>query len=215
MKSILASLTLLSLLLKAIPAMAQSVVYENGPINGEGLGWTINFGFLVGDSFTVANPSSTITGISFGAWLIPGDVLTSAEVWINSEPFLDGTTYFDETLSFTPSNCFINNYGYNICTETATFNGPTLSQGVYWLTLGNAMVPSGDPVYWDNNGGVGCHSVGCPSLTWYNEGTIPSEAFTVDGTATSSTGSTPEPGSILLFASGLLGVAGLLRRKLY
>ena len=77
------------------------------------------------------------------------------------------------------------------------------------------MVPSGDPVYWDNNGGVGCHSVGCPSLTWYNEGTIPSEAFTVDGTATSSTGSTPEPGSILLFASGLLGVAGLLRRKLY
>ena len=84
MKSILASLTLLCLLLMAIPAMAQSVVYENGPINGEGLGWTINFGFLVGDSFTVANPSSTITGISFGAWLIPGDVLTSAEVWIKS-----------------------------------------------------------------------------------------------------------------------------------
>lgn len=212
MKSLLASLTLFCLTTIAIPAAAQNIVYENGPINGQELGWTINFGFILGDSFTISGGDTTITGFSFGAWLLPGDVLTSVQASINSEPAFGGAGYFDETLSFTPSNCFTNQFGYNICTETTTFNGPTLGNGTYWLTLDNAMVPSGDPVYWDNNGGAGCHSLGCPSQEWHNwEGTLPSEAFTIDGTVN---GSTPEPGNLLLFASGVLGLGGVLRRKL-
>jgi len=67
----------------------------------------------------------------------------------------------------------------------------------------------GEPVYWDENSGVGCKGTGCPSLAWTNSvGTIASEAFTV-------TGSTPEPSSSLLFGSGILGLAGVLRRKLF
>jgi hypothetical protein len=134
------------------------------------------------------------------------------EASINSEPAFGGIGYFDETLSFTPSNCFTNSFGFNVCTETASFNGPTLSNGTYWLTLFNATVPSGDPVYWDNNGGAGCHSIGCPSQEWHNwEGTLPSESFTINGTVN---GTTPEPGSLLLFASAFVGLVGVLRRKL-
>jgi PEP-CTERM motif len=44
-------------------------------------------------------------------------------------------------------------------------------------------------------------------------GTIPSETFTLTGT-TGSGGTTPEPASILLFGSGVLGIAGVLRRRL-
>lgn len=198
----------------SVPVLAQNIVYENGPINGQDLGWTINFGFIVGDSFTVANSSSNINGVSFGAWLFPGDVLTSAEVWINSSSGLGGTTYFDQVVNFAASNCFMNGEGFNICAETATFDGPTLDRGTYWLSLGNASVPSGDPVYWDNNAGVGCHSLGCPSQTWANlEGTLPSEAFSVLGAGT-STGTTPEPSSLLLFSSAFLA-AGAMRRKLF
>jgi hypothetical protein len=43
-------------------------------------------------------------------------------------------------------------------------------------------------------------------------GSIPSEAFTLTGST--SGGTTPEPGSVMLFASGVLGVAGVLRRRL-
>jgi hypothetical protein len=52
-------------------------------------------------------------------------------------------------------------------------------------------------------------------------GTIPSESFTVLGTqsttttSTTTTGTTPEPSSILLLGSGILGLAGVLRRKLF
>lgn len=55
---------------------------------------------------------------------------------------------------------------------------------------------------------------GCPSQAQDNNGigTIPSESFTVLGSASGS-GSVPEPSSILLLGSGALGLLGVLRRK--
>jgi hypothetical protein len=79
------------------------------------------------------------------------------------------------------------------------------------------VVSNGDPVYWDENSGAGCGGTGgganCPaSASESSVGTIPSEDFTIGG---GSGGTTPEPSSIMLFGSGILGLAGLLRRKLF
>ena len=92
----IASLSLLALCLTlaAVPAMAQTV-YSNGPINGNTDAWTINFGFIVSDTFNVTNNDTTITGGSFGMWLFPGDTLTSAELSITSGEN-SGTSYFDQ-----------------------------------------------------------------------------------------------------------------------
>jgi hypothetical protein len=211
----IASLSLLALCLAVVPAVAQTV-YSNGAINGNTDAWTVNFGFIVSDTFNVTNNNTTITGGSFGMWLFSGDTLTSAELSITSGEN-GGTSYFDQTVNFTQGSCVANQYGYNVCQENTTFNGPTLNAGSYWLNLQNASVPSGDPVYWDENSG--------PSQASENSvGSIPSEAFTVLGststststTTTSTTGtSVPEPSSIMLFGSGILGLAGVLRRKLF
>ena len=209
-----ASLSLLAvcLMLLALPAAAGTTIYENGPINGETDAWTINFGFDVSDTFTVSGGNSTITGISFGAWLSPGDTLESVEVSLTS--FEDGgTVYFDEMVNLTGSGCSLNNFSFDVCTETGAFNGPTLPNGSYWLNLQNAVDTNGEPVYWDENSGVGCHSPGCPSQAGPGgEGTLPSEAFTLLGNTVG--GTTPEPGSLVLFASGVVGLAAVLRRKL-
>jgi hypothetical protein len=171
-----------------------SDIYDNGPIDGNTDAWTINYGFIVSDTFTVANDQTSITGMSFGAWLFSGDTLTSVEISITSGDN-GGTSYFDQTVSFTQGSCTINEYGYNICTETGTFNGPTLNAGTYWVNLQNASVPSGDPVYWDENSGVGCQGQGCPSLASENSaGSIPSEAFTILGNATTTTTTTSTSG---------------------
>jgi len=208
----IASLSLLALCLVALPAMADTV-YDNGPINGTTDAWTINFGFVVSDSFSISGGGATVNGLAFGAWLFPGDVLQSAEVSITDAEF-GGNTFFDGVVNFTQSGCVGNQYGYNVCTETGSFSDTNLADGTYWLNLQNASVNTGDPIYWDENSG--------PSQASENSvGTIPSEAFTLTGTGgttstTTTTGGTvPEPSSIMLFGSGILGLAGVLRRKLF
>ena len=222
MKLRIASLPLLALSLTfaAVPGTAQTV-YSNGPINGNTDAWTIAFGFVVSDTFNVANSGTTVTGANFGIYLFSGDILGSAELSITSREN-GGTSYFDQTVNFTTLSCTANQYGYNVCDESTIFNGPTLNSGTYWLNLQSASVPSGDPVYWDENSGVGCNSPGCPSSASQNSvGSIPSESFTVLGTSsststsTSTTGTVPEPGSIMLFGSGILGLASAVRRRLW
>jgi PEP-CTERM motif len=207
----IASLTILCLALAAIPAMAQ---YDNGPINGTTDAWTINFGYIVSDTYTAE--SSTLTGFSFGVWELPGDVMSSVD-WSITSGENSGTVYGSGTASgsgLTDKFISTNQYGYDIDAITVSgLNVSEVSGTTYWLNLQNATVPSGDPVYWDENSGAGCKGTGCPSQASESSvGTIASEAFTING---GTSGSTPEPSSIMLFGSGILGLAGVLRRKLF
>ena len=209
----IASLSMLLLCLAAVPAVGQAIIYSNGPINGSFDAWTINSGFVVSDSFTVSNGAPAVDGINFGAWLFVGDVLESVQVSITSSEF-GGTTFFNQVVNFTQSGCYSNQYGLNVCEESGSISPlVNLAAGTYWLNLANAVVNTGDPVYWDENSG--------PSSASENSvGTIPSEAFTILGlisstsSTTSSGGTVPEPSSIMLFGSGILGLAGVLRRRL-
>jgi len=203
-----------------IPAGAQGF-YNNGPTNGNTDAWTINFGYIVSDRFFNPEFGTTVTGATFAMWLFAGDTLSSAELSITSAEN-GGTTYFDQTVNFTQSGCVMNRYGYNVCDENTYFNGPTLNAGPYWINLQNASVPSGDPVFWDENSGG--PQAWPPGASQNSVGTIPAESFTLlagcgDGDrnclTSSSTmpeqSSVPEPGSILLLASGVLGILGWLR----
>jgi len=217
-KTRLALLTILSLALATVPAWAGSWSYDNGPINGNVDAWTINFGFTVSDSYVAGG--SSVSGFSFGAREIPGDHVTGVDWILSTGPCSDpgsgcGTIVGFGTASSNLTDTFLhdNIFGYAIDLITVSnLDVPEISGTQYWLTLANAVVPSTDPVYWDENSGVGCQSPGCPSTAYESVlGTIPSESFTISG---SSGATTPEPSSILLFGAGLTGIAGLLRRKL-
>ena len=213
MKLRIASLTILCLALAAIPASAQ-VLYDNGPIYGGTDAWPFNSPYVVSDTFTLSS-NSTVGGFELGTWEFPGDVLSSVD-WSITSSENGGTVFGSGTVSgknLTDQLYFVNQYGYDVDLVTATGLKVGLSSGTYWLNLSNAVVPSGDPVYWDENSGVGCKSNGCPSkASEFDIGTIPSESFTINGTGG---GSTPEPSSVMLFGSGILGLAGVLRRKLF
>jgi hypothetical protein len=211
----------LLLAIVAIPAVAQNDVYDNGPTDGQTYAWTINFGFIVSNSFDFVRHDSCfpryqcgINGLTFAAWLFPGDVLQSVEVSITSSEF-GGTTYFDQTVALFQSDCIRTQYNgepFDLCNETGSFQDVYLNTGTYWLNLQNAVVDTGDPVYWDENNG--------PSQASENSvGTIPSESFTILGETTSTTcpwcGYTPEPNSFLLVASGLGVIAISLAGKLF
>jgi uncharacterized repeat protein (TIGR03803 family) len=148
------------------------LLYDNGPINGNTDAWAFSGGAVVSDSYAVDiqdNPGAV--GITFGAWLFPGDTLNSAEVSITSAPN-GGTVYLDRTINITQSNCETNNIGFNVCTETGFFYGPY--NGTFWVNLQNGSATNGDPVYWDQNNG--------PSQAIASGiGPIPSESFSILG----------------------------------
>jgi len=201
------------LVLAAVPAFAQNWSWDNGPINGTTDAWTINFGYVVSDTFVAGGAA---TSFQFGVWEFPGDVMDAGD-WSITSSENGGTVLGSGTANgsnLTDQFISSNQYGYDIDKITYSFSSVSLTNGVtYWLNLANAAVPSGDPVYWDENSGKGCGGASCPSQASESAvGTIPSESFTIGG---GGSGTTPEPSSIMLFGSGILGLAGVLRRKLF
>ncbi len=208
MKLRIASLSLLTiccLMLAVAPAMA-GTLYSNGPYNGTTDAWTINFGFSVSDSFTVTGLFPTLQDLHFVYWdASASDLLTTVDMQIGSTSFGGNS----QTLSGV-NNTFLgtNQYGYALYQADYSFSNISWS-GDGYLTLSNACSTSGcsvsNPIYWDENSG--------PSTAYENTlGSIPSEAFTLTG-ITETGGFAPEPSSIMLFGSGVLGLADILRRK--
>ena len=212
-------LTILCLLLAVAPAMADEILYSNGPINGTTGGWEIDMasGGAVSDSFyNLGRPGApqpycnpvVIEDLQIGAWLMPGDSLSSVQMDIGYSPF-SGDVGSRVLLPSGSTDLGTNQYGFDI--QQIDFNAAYLITppfGELWLTLSGAQSADQDPIYWDENSGVGCRYRGCPSSAYDDGlGSIPSEAFTVGGEA-------PEPSSIMLFGSGVLALVSVLRRKL-
>ena len=106
----------------------------------------------------------------------------------------------------------MNHSGYELCQETGTFNSVELGAGTYSINSrmqGSAMVTKFTAMQTTARAGIArmSQSQAFQSIN----GTIPSESFTIFGTV--GGGSTPEPGSLLLFGSGVAGVVAWLRRS--
>src|SRR5271166_154543 len=109
----IACLTILCLALAAIPAWAD---WENGPINGTTDSWTINFGYIVSDTY-VSN-GNNVTGFMFGTWEFPGDTLSSVQ-WSITSGENSGTVYGSGIASGkNVADSFIstNQFGYDVDT---------------------------------------------------------------------------------------------------
>ena len=203
--ALLSLLTIACLVLAVAPAMADTL-YDNGPYNGTTDAWAINFGFAVSDSFTDGS-GAPIRGLNIVYWdESSSDVLTTVDMALGSTSF-GGTP---QTLTGVTNTLLgTNQYGFSLYRADYSFAGIPWS-GAGYMTLSNACSTSGcsisNPIFWDENSG--------PSTAYENTiGSIPSESFTLTG-GTTPCFCTPEPSSILLFGSGVLGLVGVLRRKL-
>ena len=197
----------------SIPAFADTVLYNNSTATSGTIGgFTMGTGSgdnSVSDSFTVSSPA-TATGANFWIGLEPADSLLSVEWSIGLAPF-GGTPAVAIPTSLGQVGTL---YGTDpIYDESISFPGVSLLSGTtYWFTLQDgtsALDPAVSFVEWDESNG--------PSSAFQNEPgygvpSIPSETFQITGSSASTT--TPEPSSFLLLASGLTGLAGMLRRKI-
>jgi hypothetical protein len=187
------------------------LLYDNGPINGTVDAFTINFGYQVSNSFTLAQ-ASQLTGVQFGTWQLPGDKTTAVDWTISTGPtgggvgdgsqpsgiIASGTASTTDTL-FSSSNP----YEYQL--DEITFPlSLTLAPGTYYLSLQNGVVNTGDPVYWDaNNGPSTAYENYIGLLNGNSEDPGGSESFQIYGTPAT----VPEPTSLVVF--GLTTLSGM------
>jgi hypothetical protein len=212
-KKLTLAFSVICLLALAGPASA-GIVFNNYPINGTIDAFNITHGFMVSDSFTLL-AADVVTGVNFGAWENPGDTTTFVDWAIGTSPYDaslgSGTAAVSETFQF------LNGYGYNINSDTFSFAGAGISLAAsttYYLTLQNAVVTSGDSVYWDENDGPGVDAwQGGDGGIGHLSGVFCPEATCAESFQITDNGAVPEPGSLMLFGSGLLLLAGAWRRK--
>ena len=207
MKLRFASLSLLAIcLLAAVPAFANDVtLYPNGTVTSSGGAhdYNIKSPYSVSDPFTVVD--SDIETLSIEYWD------HSNTVFLNTVQMALGSTAFSgsfETLtalSNTLQSGTANSHGYYLVVADFTFPSIDWINGG-WITLENATIGTGGTVLWDASDA---------SLDAYNSSNggvtktaVYGETFSLDGDIT------PEPSSLLLLGSGMLGLAGMLRRKL-
>lgn len=201
-------------LLAAVPALADTTLYTSGTFNATGGAHDYNikspYAYADSNPFTVSN-SSAIETLSIEYWDHSNTVfLNTVEMAIGSAAFSANGMVGDNFETLTPdSNTLlnggvVNSHGYYVVVADFTFTSIDWS-GAGWITLKSAICGTGCTVLWDANGAT----LNAENSNNGGDTTTPlyGETFSLDG-------ETPEPSSLLLLGSGLLGLAGVLRRKL-
>jgi hypothetical protein len=223
------SFFLLTILCLALTASAQ-VIYNDGRIDGNDNAFFVTGpnlpSFLgtaqdISNGFVAANSGAGVPlGLAWGEWSV--GTPTTSNWSIGTSAFGNdiasgggGLAFFVET----------NPFGYGVWDVLVPIGVTGFVAGnTYWLTISNATDAANDGTQaWDiPNGGLG----GPATCNFRQSGTnfgdcgLGGESFTIAscgcfcGVPGPDCGPTPEPSSILLFGSGILGIAGILRRKL-
>ena len=215
---------LLTILCLALTGAAQTIyndggidgndnaIFITGPANPNFLGSVqdISNGFLAA---ATANP----TQLEFGMWIASGFTPSSIGYELGTGAF--GTDVGFGTVALNSGNShflFTNGLGYDVYDITIPVTGTLMTMNSqYWVSLSNASDSQGNnsTEAWDvpNFGSGGPASCNFrQSGTNFGDCGLGGESFTLSVPVFYA----PEPGSILLFGSGILGLAAVLRRKL-
>ncbi len=212
------SLCLLALALCSLPATAGTLYSNLGTgtdVYNCCTGWTVSGTGSIGTSFTAANEfqvttSGSVTEIDVAIGFVAG-FGNSFYVDIDSNnsglpgSVLASFTNLSSTTEFGDCCGLVSITGISGLTLTAGTN--------YWMVIGPTS--SSDDTFdaWNfSNSAMGLDLYSEDGgKTWTSNGTQPQGAFDILG---GPSGTTPEPGSLLLFGTGLVGVFSAFRRKM-
>jgi len=190
------SAALFCLMLAVAPAHAD-VLYNNGPGSQFLTMWDISGTNALSNQFTCNFGGCNTQYLEFDA-TFPGDYSAQHVNWsVTSAPF-GGTTFASGTSTL--PQFFVCDSENIVCLLDINMV-TSLSQGTYYVNLGGVD----GPLEWDTTS----NPLNGNNAYYMSNGImsqIQGEGFLVRGT------STPEPASFMLLGSGLLGLAGLLRR---
>jgi len=215
------TLLALALCLGTLPATAQSTFFNDlgtgNDVYQEGTGWTVSGTGTIGISFTSANlftslASGSVSEIQLGVGYAGGTNAFYASIWTDNGGLPGTELWNQQNLS--------SSQDFGGCCGLVTITGITglsLTAGQqYFVVLGPESLNSTAFFAWNWNStgvdGLDLYSTN-GGQTWNSNGTgNPIGALDILGS--SGTGTVPEPSSLLLLGTGLVGAFSTLRKKL-
>ncbi len=193
-------LALLCLAVSGVAAHAD-VLYNNGTGSEYLPMWDISGNAAVSNQFTCSFAICNTQTLEFDATYPGGTFPTKVDWSISSDPF-GGTIYASGT-SQLPLFYACDPDGI-VCLFDVNF-ASTLAGGTYYLTLTGVD----GSLEWDTpSNPLNGNNAYAKDQNGVITSNIAGEGFKINGTS-----ATPEPGSMVLFGSGVLGLAGVLRRR--
>jgi hypothetical protein len=201
-------LALLGLMITALPGMADDkIIYDDGgPFGNAGV--PISGGYAVSNTVDCGVQNCTPTDLTF--WTVTPDNSTpqGGIQWSFTSAPVTGVGY-NSGVTPVPDNLACQSNGVsNLCEIHIQLEGTLSQPGKSWLNIEGLV---GD-VEWAFSSTGSSQAQICLLRENGDCGAtltdITPEAFNVSGTAV------PEPGSVMMFGSGLLGVFGVLRRRM-